>query len=210
MRVNAHAWLKVAQKGVCSVYVVSLRLALSTLITHPSSLLFPDGLFDTAFQHLTFTDLLPGLSRPKSAGPAHFRTGEEDFGYMANYATTQEVEMATSVDDSKSSRSTQGITPFPDFESLDARIASSLNKIIRNSYFKKKVSLEEQQAQKADRFLRGRQIAYLISDYFGVTGVNDSVLDYADLFSIGVRNDTIQEFDARWDEIVIVYGTSPT
>ena len=28
----------------------------------------------------------------------------------------------------------------------DARIASSLNKIIQNSYFKKKVSLEEQKA----------------------------------------------------------------
>ena len=59
-------------------------------------------------------------------------------------------------------------TPFPDFELLDARSASSLNKIIQNSYFKKKVSLEEQTARKADRFLRGRQIAYLIYDYFRV------------------------------------------
>ena len=33
---------------------------------------------------------------------------------------------------------------FPNFEMLDARIASALNKIIQNSYFKKKVSLEEQ------------------------------------------------------------------
>ena len=31
---------------------------------------------------------------------------------------------------------------------LDARIASALNKIIHNSYLKKKVSLEEQKAQK--------------------------------------------------------------
>ena len=80
----------------------------------------------------------------------------------------KEVEMAASVDDSKSSRSIQGVTPFPDFELLDARSASSLNKIIQNSYFKKKVSLEEQTARKADRFLRGRQIAYLIYDYFWV------------------------------------------
>ena len=80
----------------------------------------------------------------------------------------KEVEVAASVDDSKSSRSIQGVTPFPDFELLDARSASSLNKIIQNSYFKKKVSLEEQKARKADRFLRGRQIAYLIYDYFQV------------------------------------------
>ena len=43
---------------------------------------------------------------------------------------------------------------FPNFEVLDARIASALNKIIQNYHFKKKVSLEEQKAQKEDRFLR--------------------------------------------------------
>ena len=71
----------------------------------------------------------------------------------------KEVEMADSVDDLKSSHSIQGQTNVPNLGLLDARIASALNKIIQNSYFKKKVSLEEQQAQKEDRFLRGRQIA---------------------------------------------------
>ena len=37
------------------------------------------------------------------------------------------------------------------------------------SYFKRRISLEEQKAQKQDRFLRGRQIAYLIYEYFRVT-----------------------------------------
>ena len=86
---------------------------------------------------------------------------------------------------------------------LDARIASAQNKIIQNSYFKKKVSLEEQKDQTEDRFLRGRHIAYFIYDYIRVTGVNDSVLDYADLFSIVLRNDDIQEFDTRWDEFLL-------
>ena len=112
----------------------------------------------------------------------------------------KEVEMVNSVDDLKSSRSIQGITPFPGFELLDARIASSLNNIIQTSFFKKKVSLEEQKAQKVDRFLRGRQIASLIYDFCRVTGVNDSVFDYADLFSIVLRSGNIQEFDARWDD----------
>ena len=96
----------------------------------------------------------------------------------------KEVEMVNSVDDLESSCSVRGLTPFPDFELLDARIASVLNKIIWNSYFKKKVSLEEQKAQKADRFLRGRQIAHLIYDCFRVTSVNESVLDYADLLAV--------------------------
>ena len=78
---------------------------------------------------------------------------------------------------------------------LDARIASAMNKIIQNSYFKEEVSLEDQKAQKEDRFLRGRQIAFMICDYFRVTGAHDTVLDYADFFSVTRRNDDVQEFD---------------
>ena len=37
---------------------------------------------------------------------------------------------------------------MPDFEVLDAKIASELNRIIHNSHFKRRVSLEEQKAQK--------------------------------------------------------------
>ena len=91
--------------------------------------------------------------------------------------------MVDSLDESKSSRSSTGKN-FPNFEMLDARIASALNEIIPNSYFKKKVSLEEQKAWKEDRFLRGRQIAFMTNDYFRVSGAHDTVLDYADLFSI--------------------------
>ena len=86
---------------------------------------------------------------------------------------------------------------------LDARIASALNKIIQNSYFQKKVSLEEQKDQKEDRFLRGRQIAYMIYDCFRVTGAHDTVLDYSDLFSITLRNDDVQDLDTRRDEILL-------
>ena len=48
---------------------------------------------------------------------------------------------------------------MPDFEVLDAKIASALNRIIQNTQFQRRISLEEQKAQKEDRFLRGRQIA---------------------------------------------------
>ena len=65
------------------------------------------------------------------------------------------------------------------------------------------MSLEEQKAQKEDRFLRGRQIAFLICEHFPVTGANDSVENYADLFTIGLRNDDIQEFDSKWDGILL-------
>ena len=68
---------------MCSAQVVTLHLAFSLLMFHPSAPLLSDNLFDTARQSLTFTELLLGLSRPKSAGPVHFRNSEDDFGYMA-------------------------------------------------------------------------------------------------------------------------------
>ena len=110
----------------------------------------------------------------------------------------KEVELVDSVDELRSSSSTRGIS-MPNFEVLDARIASTLNKIIHNSHFKRKISLEEQKAQKQDRFLRGRQIAQLIYDHFRVTGSHDSVENWTDLFTIVLRNDDIQEFDSKWD-----------
>ena len=114
----------------------------------------------------------------------------------------KEVELVDSVDDLRSSSSIRGIS-MPNFEVLDARIASALNKIIHNSHFKRKISLEEQKAQKEDRFLRGRQIAYLIYEQFRVTGTDDSVENYTDLFTIALRNDDIQEFDSKWDGLLL-------
>ena len=92
----------------------------------------------------------------------------------------KEVELGDSVDELRSLSSTRGIS-MPNFEVLNARIASALNKIIHNSHFKRKISLEEQKAQKEDRFLRGRQIAFLIPEQFRVTGTHDSVENYTDL-----------------------------
>ena len=62
------------------------------------------------------------------------------------------MEMVDSVDNLMSSCSVRGIQ-MPNFEVLDARIASALNRIIHDSHFKRRISLEEHKAQKQDRFL---------------------------------------------------------
>ena len=62
-------------------------------------------------------------------------------------------------------------------------------------------------AQKEDRFLRGRQTAYLIYEYFRV---NDSVENYADLFTVVLRNDDIQEFDSKWNGILLSMTKIPS
>ena len=121
----------------------------------------------------------------------------------------KEVEMVDSLQELKSLRSVSGKN-YPNFEMLDAKFASALNQIIQNSQFKKKVSLEEQKAQKEDWFPRGKQIAFMIYDYFRVTGARGTVLDNADLLSVTLHDDSIQEFDSRWDEVLLSVSKIPS
>ena len=106
------------------------------------------------------------------------------------------MEMADSLDEIKVSRSVHA-KDFPNFEMLDAKIASALNKIMQDSQFKKKVSLKEQKVQKEDRSLRDKH------DNFRVIGAHDTALDCVDLISVTLHDDSIQEFDTRWDEVLL-------
>ena len=49
----------------------------------------------------------------------------------------------------------------------------------------------------------------MIYDYFRVTGAHDTVLDCADVFTITLRDDDVQEFDTRWDEILVCMTKIP-
>ena len=68
----------------------------------------------------------------------------------------------------------------------------------------------EMKAHKEDQFLGGRQIAYLIYEYFRVTGANDSVKNFADLDTVVLRNDDSQEFDSKCDEILSSMTQNPS
>ena len=50
----------------------------------------------------------------------------------------------------------------------------------------------------------------MIYDYFRVIGAHDAVLDYADFFSVTLRNDSVQEFDTRWDEVLLSMSKIPS
>ena len=63
--------------------------------------------------------------------------------------------------------------------------------------------------EKKDRFLRGRQIAFMIYDYFRVTGAHDTVLDYAGWNST-LHDDNSQDFDTRWDDVLLSMSKIPS
>ena len=50
----------------------------------------------------------------------------------------------------------------------------------------------------------------MIYDNFRVTGAHDTVLDYADLFSVTLHDDNVQEFDTKWDEVRLSMSKIPS
>ena len=65
--------------------------------------------------------------------------------------------------------------------------------------FRRRESVEEQRAQKDDRFLRRKEIAYMIFEHFRATGAHEAVQGLSDLFKKRLQNDDVQDFDVRWD-----------
>ena len=50
----------------------------------------------------------------------------------------------------------------------------------------------------------------MIYDYFRVTCAHDAVSDYADVFSVTLHDDNVQEFDTRWDEVLLSMTKNPS
>ena len=69
---------------------------------------------------------------------------------------------------------------------------------------------EEQRAQKYDRFLRGRQIAFMMYDDFRSTGFCEETQGSSGLFCIRLENDDIQDFDLRWEQSLLSTSDPPS
>ena len=84
-----------------------------------------------------------------------------------------------------------------------------LNNIIQNSQFKKKVSLEEQKAQKEYRFYEEDRSLSWSTTTFEWLALMIQYLNKADLFSVALRDGNFQEFDTRCDEVLPALSKIP-
>ena len=89
-------------------------------------------------------------------------------------------------------------------------IASALKKVPTHVHLRKRVSVEEQRAQKYDGFLRGRQIEHMIYEHFRATGAYEVVQGLSDLFNIRWNDDDVQDFDPKWDQALLSASEIPT
>ena len=99
-----------------------------------------------------------------------------------------DIDRATSMDMLRTSESIRGRN-LPSLETLDTKIASSLKKLLAA---RKKVFIEEQKEQNENRFLRGRQIAFMIYDNFRITDTSD-FLNFSDFWELHLRETTSKD-----------------
>ena len=123
----------------------------------------------------------------------------------------KEVEIAKSIDEHMTSRSIVGRTDFPDSNMLDSMIASALKQLLNTQmHFRKRVSVEEQRAPNHNRFIRGRQIAYMICEYSRATRAYEAVPGLSDLFTISLQSDDVQDFAVGWDHALLSVSEMPS
>ena len=85
---------------------------------------------------------------------------------------------------------------------LVAMIALASKKLLdRHVHFRRWVCIEEQRAQKHDRLLRGRHIAYLIYLHVRVSSDYEAVQGLSKLFNIRRQNNDVQNFNVRWTKL---------
>ena len=121
----------------------------------------------------------------------------------------KEVEMVDSSDELKSSRSIAGKN-FHNF--WDVRC--------ENCFFFEwdhpKFSLQEEGQSRGTESPERGPVSTRKTDHLHdlrllwVTGAHDTVLDYADLFSVTLRDDNVQEFDTRSDEALLSMSKIPS
>ena len=108
----------------------------------------------------------------------------------------KEVEIAKSKKSLMTSQSIAGRTDFPHFDKLGAMIESALKRLLdKHIHFRKRVSVEEQRAQKFDRFLRGRQIAYIIYEHFCATGAYEAGSQICSVYVCRMTTSKTSTFD---------------
>ena len=112
-----------------------------------------------------------------------------------------EVEMVDSVDEWKSSRSIAG-NNFPTFEMLDAKIAFFWIRSSTNPISRRRSVSRNRKPRKMIGFHEEDSSFSWSTTILWVIGAHDTVLDFADSFSITLRNDNVQEFETRWDDIL--------
>ena len=191
---------------------------------------YPDDLF-TNWKYRSYSETVPDYEGPKKSEAEAilllangFTQQNSEVGKSASKTKSlilrnsaeplccglAEVEAAESIDDLSTSAST---TRIPD-SGLRAILISRLQAGFREDpwtgNFRKQVTTAEGKTQSLKRSFTGRQTAWMIYEFFKISGDNEAILDFRDLSKVHLKNDNVQAFDTKWDKILSAVTDRPT
>ena len=105
-----------------------------------------------------------------------------------------EIEEALSVEDLQISGS--------GWETLDAKIAAGLAKIISGE-FQRQIQMMEEEAALQKKMIKGRQIAFLIYHHFKISATEGSILEFEDLLAVELKGDNLRAFLNDWESTLL-------
>jgi hypothetical protein len=96
-----------------------------------------------------------------------------------------------------------------EFGVLDCKLAAAFGKIL-NGEIGRQVNLAEEKAAKNGHMLKGRQIAYMVMDYFKITAQEGAILELDDLVSLQLHSSNLKKFTHDWESTLIGFKSAPS
>ena len=96
-----------------------------------------------------------------------------------------------------------------EFGVLDCKLAAAFGRIL-NGEIGRQVNLAEEKAAKHGHMLKGRQIAYMVMDYFKITAQEGAILELDDLVSLQLHSNNLKKFTHEWESTLIGLKSAPS
>ena len=113
----------------------------------------------------------------------------------------KEIDRAISIEDLEDSG---------EFETLDMKIADAFARAISGEFARQISILETELMEKHGKFLKGRQIAWLLNNFFRMSEVEGSILEFEDILNVELRNGNLKQFLYEWDLCIMGMKEPPS
>ena len=109
------------------------------------------------------------------------------------YAWLTKVEKATSFEE---------LADSGEFEELDAKLSTALDSLIQGE-LKRKVQVKETQLSQQGMPITGRQITWMLYDYFKVSTNDGVLLDWEAILRVLLKGDNLSQFLTDWETTLL-------
>jgi len=95
------------------------------------------------------------------------------------------------------------------FETLSAKMASGLIKVVQGQ-LAKEIQLIDDQLSKQGKYLNGRQIYWIICNHFKVCETQGTIIELKDLLALSLKGDNVRQFVNAWNATMNLLQNIPS